>query len=721
MAATLVCGDCLDVLPTLAAGSVHCCVTSPPYFGLRDYGVAGQLGLEVTPAEYVAKMVAVFREVKRVLRDDATLWLNIGDSYNADGRKGRAHMGKGKNNGYSAWVNKTMEGTKPKDLLGIPWAVAFALREDGWYLRSEIIWHKKALMPESVTDRPTKAHEQVFLLAKRPRYFYDAEAVKESDAGKDHSRNVLSGQPSLEPSGGKLPPHRGLRTVNGRDGFGRNLRSVWTLGPEPFPEAHFACVDAETECLTVTGWKRHDQIQAGDVAAQFDVEKELLSWGPVEQVASYHVTCQEMVAVRHRDVTMLLTPNHRTVIRRRHPRTRKYQASLVIRADALKSDHAIPVGAAWAPTAANAGIGSAWAELLGWYVAEGHENKVGWGVDIYQSFARNPNKVQRIRELLLAVGAEFAESTAERSWKGRSAALTAFNVCGFAAIRLRELAPGKALPWGLLGMPEADLEALLRGLIGGDGHTRKDDGRRSFIQRSKGTLDFVQALATRLGFATKATFRSEGTWTVYLTSKQYISLRGTNGQAGDPGKELFTGIIWCPKLPLGTWVARKNGRVFITGNTFPQKLVEPCVKAGTSQKGCCPACGAPWGRVVERKKVPRNGTVLASTRDGGLTAEDGQERTGMSHFKYNEWLKANPPETTGWHPSCPCPDAPPVPCTVLDPFMGSGTTGLVAVKHGRDFIGIELNPDYLAMARRRVGSVESDVAAESRFFAGDVP
>jgi DNA modification methylase len=172
-------GDCRESLRGLDAGSVQTCVTSPPYFGLRDYGHDGQIGLEPTPDEFVEALVGVFREVRRVLRDDGTVWLNLGDSYNADGRKGRAHMGEGKNSGYSAWVNKTMNGTKPKDLLGIPWMVAFALRADGWYLRSDIIWSKPNPMPESVTDRPTKAHEYVFLLSKGPRYFYDADAVRE--------------------------------------------------------------------------------------------------------------------------------------------------------------------------------------------------------------------------------------------------------------------------------------------------------------------------------------------------------------------------------------------------------------------------------------------------------------------------------------------------------------------------------------------------------------
>ncbi len=183
-------GDALAVLATLPADSVHCCVTSPPYWGLRDYGVAGQLGLEATPAEYVARMVAVFGAVRRVLRPDGTLWLNIGDSYAGGGNGGGgsfakdgircAEPGTDKNKATRYGSMRTPDGLKPKDLCGIPWRLAFALQADGWWLRQDIIWHKPNPMPESVRDRCTKAHEYVFLLSKSERYYFDAEAVQEA-------------------------------------------------------------------------------------------------------------------------------------------------------------------------------------------------------------------------------------------------------------------------------------------------------------------------------------------------------------------------------------------------------------------------------------------------------------------------------------------------------------------------------------------------------------
>lgn len=307
-------GNAIDVLRTLPAESVQTCVTSPPYWGLRSYVPDGhplkrlELGLERTPDEYVERMVEAFREVRRVLRTDGTLWLNLGDCYATGAGKvgncpgggeqgarwagdlGRLHDAKGREQSrgertrglrdgrhsgkHTAMTamgpmlqpnRRPIPGLKPKDLVGIPWRVAFALQADGWYLRSDIVWAKPNPMPESVLDRPTKAHEYVFLLTKSERYFYDAMAIREpcvygdvSGAGADHA----------PPGGG--PPHRGLRNragnkrrvfagaANGRmethlgsgvpwedDGSGRNRRSVWTIATRPLKEAHFAAFPSD--------------------------------------------------------------------------------------------------------------------------------------------------------------------------------------------------------------------------------------------------------------------------------------------------------------------------------------------------------------------------------------------------------------------------------------------------------------------------------------------
>jgi DNA modification methylase len=310
-------GDCRDILPTLEAGSVQTCITSPPYWGLRDYGTAqweggntecdhiesingmsesntlgrpdqggmtpmnaaniskkryfkhicghcgarridAQLGLEATPEEYLANMVAVFREVWRVLRDDGTLWVNMGDSYANGGNQTTGYnepdwikIGGACNGGVRTKVGKT--GLKNKDLCMMPARLAMALQADGWYLRSEIVWHKPNPMPESVTDRPTKAHEMIYLLTKRERYFYDAEAISE---------------PSLREGdipGGKHCFHEGNAGHNGYRGDGgmkgavpatRNKRSVWTIATQPYPEAHFATFPEEIPKLCILAGSR---------------------------------------------------------------------------------------------------------------------------------------------------------------------------------------------------------------------------------------------------------------------------------------------------------------------------------------------------------------------------------------------------------------------------------------------------------------------------------
>lgn len=248
---TVLVGDALEVLRKIGDQQVNCIVTSPPYWGLRDYGVEGQLGLEKTPQEYVTKMVTVFREARRVLKDDGTLWLNMGDSYSGSGK------GIGSDHGKAVFTDSDIKktdwkstGLKQKDLIGMPWRLAFALQEDGWYLRADIIWAKTNPMPESVKDRPTRAHEYIFLLSKRQNYYYDLDAIREPVAASTRNRPPVDfggakGRRYSPPKGD--PNFRGGHEQWGRNfdyrecsERGRNKRSVWTLSNQPFRGAHFA-------------------------------------------------------------------------------------------------------------------------------------------------------------------------------------------------------------------------------------------------------------------------------------------------------------------------------------------------------------------------------------------------------------------------------------------------------------------------------------------------
>ena len=258
-------GDCIESLRKLPDASVNCCVTSPPYFGLRDYGCDGQIGLEERPEEFVGKLVAVFREVRRVLKDDGTCWVNMGDSYSGSGKgrnpDGTVHVSaliakQGSSAGTVMGNVKSgivPDGCKPKDLIGIPWMLAFALRADGWYLRQDIIWHKPNPMPESVTDRCTKAHEYIFLLSKSKQYYFDNDSIrtplkettkKRVESGWNCERANISAEGNqgikVEKMGTRFAPEKGA-----------NKRSVWTVNTHSYKEAHFATYPPEliTPCI----------------------------------------------------------------------------------------------------------------------------------------------------------------------------------------------------------------------------------------------------------------------------------------------------------------------------------------------------------------------------------------------------------------------------------------------------------------------------------------
>ena len=265
-------GDVRQRLAEIDAGIVQTCVTSPPYWGLRDYGHNGQIGLEQTPDQYVAGLVEVFREVRRVLADDGTLWLNLGDSYASDTKgsggpdSSSTLVGtKAERNGQRMAPVRLRHGLKPKDLVGIPWRVAFALQADGWWLRQDIIWAKPNPMPESVTDRCTKAHEYVFLLTKSDRYFYDADPIRQplsaatisrDRAPRGRSQNGGGSAKSL--AGYAYTPELGNMTSSAK---GANRRSVWTIPTKPYAGAHFAVMpEALAEPCILAGSRPGDLV-----------------------------------------------------------------------------------------------------------------------------------------------------------------------------------------------------------------------------------------------------------------------------------------------------------------------------------------------------------------------------------------------------------------------------------------------------------------------------
>ena len=972
-------GDCYEVLKTLQSKSVQMCVTSPPYYALREYGTAvweggdancdhieinslrrdspggfhnseargtqpntisvqkqyrdicgkcgakridAQIGQEKTLDGYVQKMVNVFSEVKRVLRDDGILWLNLGDSYAGSGVHAAHHKNPGMSNAPHRGADVATpipKGLKAKDLCGVPWRVAFALQEDGWWLRNEVIWSKPNPIPFPVTDRLVNAHESIFLLSKSKKYFYDAYAVKEPTV-KDPSK------PESHPfgkKGGKLE-QLGDRLLSGTEWTNTGLRNkrdvwvvpegsdestalqwvlmrlneidpeipalliedykercgnktdVWRVTVKGTKEAHFACVDTETEALTPSGWKKQDELTDNELIAAYDHKRNVMCWQP----ATFHRYQYngEMISIEKRDTSQLLTPNHRCLVRKRVSQGKKptILKEKIINASDLNMRMELKTSAVWENTTGIC-ISENTASLVGWYIAEGTK-KSSKTVYIYQSLTTNPEKVEVIRNLLISVGAVYSERNVKSAYKNKPYTMVIFSIMGDIAQTLIKLCPNNhEMTPELANLPYNEACALLNALIDGDGHRRKD-GRACIIQKNKRDIDLFQALAIRCGYRTILTKRV-GKWityALYLTRGEWLTLRGTNGQKYISKSVLYDGIVWCPNVKSSFWLARRNGKTFITGNTFNPELITPCILAGTSEKGACAVCGAPYKRVVVKEidhldpvdPIERHGIMLnpedsakvlwlektggqyrisvigdkhshmwmdEPTKSGRTTqlkekgytliwwgikeglkedkewkdkcgadsngeyngvsekflkqdalgkatqtgfnarwkekqqnASDVKRRIleGMVATKTVAWeptcacynnkqkgidigqapqsfvredkiavLRAksredavkmypNNPEqqkeyirhvhdhgcsdpatmgkTVAWSASCTCDASENTPCIVLDPFMGSGTTAIVAQSLGRDYIGIELNKEYIIMAERRI-------------------
>lgn len=714
-------GNALSVLKGLEAESVHCVCTSPPYWSLRDYSLPPTewgdgsfccLGLEERPEQFVAHLVEVFREVRRVLRRDGVCFVNLGDSY-ASGEIGRKDKGRtsdpscGRN---EKWVHIERQqkprpaGMKPKDLCLMPHRCAIALQDDGWWVRCDLVWAKLNPMPESVEDRPTRAHEYVFMLTRSERYFWDGDAAREE--AKYGRREWRGGFPHETYDAG-MSGQKTTRTHTGADpSAGRNLRSVLLLATESYPGAHFACVDEETECLTPSGWKHHDAVADGDLIAQYDPIAHAWHWVP----ATFHryPFAGELVVIEKRDSSQRLTVNHRCLIRRR-------SGSLaVVRADELLPRHEVPTTARYDGDA-SASIGEDWASLVGWFIAEGHIKKQG-GIALYQCLSVNPHHVQTIRGLLLRCDIAFTERRRERFRQGCVQTDVEWYIGVRASASLLAQAPEKQLTPRLTMLPENEAHRLLEALIAADGHARPD-GRACIIQKDRQSIELMQILALRLGYRANLSQRPDGMFVLYLTRGEWLTLRSTNGVQTPLGRSHYEGIVWCPSVPSGFWLARRNGKPFITGNTYPTKLIEPLIRAGSSERGCCPECEAPHRRLVDR--------VVTQPGVGGGCGWSGRDSAAVNGGTRSRMVRGGgfgggSSSTTGWEPACACdPAAPPVPCIILDPFAGSGTTGAVALSLGRRFLGIEMQPSYLPLIAERLARYEGlGVAPEEAKITG---
>lgn len=528
----------------LADNSVHCCVTSPPYFQLRDYGIDGQLGLEATPDAYVANMVAVFREVRRVLRKDATCWLNLGDSYS------------------------------DKQLVGIPWRVAFALQADGWWLRSEITWAKKAPMPESVTDRPTSATEKVFLLAKAARYFYDAEAVREELSPTASYGGTYRTQTKIDASRHDNGYINAIGKTIIPNPSGRNMRNWWLLGPAPFSDW------GETSRLVPVAMDERDddtiRITSPDCPVHGD---------------------------RPAQVAIPAYGGHASGSQSHNGRSdaRHVQEPLF---DSVPTDQSLDVDCS----------------------------------------------AQSSDSLRLPCDSSATDHSTQSHRMDHDPVTS--QPCTPCDRTTCHTDGTQASPVSCLQNPDT-----------GESNTSTDD------------FDDHQAPRTA----------------AHNTGKTSLH----HSSASTP-----------PECTCSFY--RKVTEKSTHFATYPPALVEPCILAGTSARGVCPECGAPWKRVVEHGDSVRigggNGNLIGH-------ATGPMDRGGNGQWDVGHMPTVRLVTTIGWQPTCTCNAGEPVPATVLDPFIGSGTTGAVATSLGRRFVGLDLSAAYLHLAEQRLAKAQPALLA----------
>jgi uncharacterized protein YlxP (DUF503 family) len=563
------------------------------------------------------------------------------------------------------------------------------------------------------------------------REAHDPDSFRETKWGHKRGRDINLPRSSTGPYDGPNP-------------LGKLPGSVWNIPSQPLtvPASlgvdHFACVDAETEILTPRGWLRHDQLAEGDQVAGYDLDSNTARWTQCTAVSRYDYD-GEMIAVESRDLSMRLTPNHRTIVQRMDTRTRRRNPVSVVRADELDRYHFIPRSAAW-ESSGDHHVGERLAAVMGWVAAEGWYQ--GTGVWLSQSLEVNGPHVAEIDKLMPA--AEIRKER-KRVYKGRPWTEVTWKLGHPMAPLIQHEMPGKLLPWWLVMATEQERRAVLGAFIDGDGH-RRPDGRIGIFQKLRHNLDVLQAIAVTLGY--KTTIREgAGRFVLYLTEGgRSVTLRGTSGVGSKVRREHYKGTVWCPTTGTGTFIARRNGSVFVTGNSFPMELPRRII-LGWSPSGICTACGegrrpvvaeagwvrgksdpvrdtpsrfrSPLGRQngnKEGKLRMATGYACACTpytdhperrgRDfhaGTDRAQQGMnDGNGGERFRrYMEEL-ANPRgpvreyDFDSWTP------APTRPAIVLDPFGGTGTTALVAAMHGRTGISVDRSADYCRLARWRV-------------------
>ncbi len=699
MNATILTGDVIEQLRTLPDASVQCCVTSPPYWGLRDYGTEGQIGLERTPQEYVAKMVAVFGEVRRVLREDGVCWLNLGDSYNGSGGAGGDYNAGGLKAGQPRYGGRNVNSLKPKDLVGIPWRVAFALQEDGWWLRSDIIWclsggtwlyarTQKGDMPIMVRDLARLRPETVKLW-NGEKWTQLLGMNRNHRCGDEIELVLRSGERISCTPTHRFPTERGLLEAS-EIVVGDKLQACRLPQPE---EPRDCALDEDAAWIAglylAEGSRSEDTIQiAGHT-------KETARWKRCERIARKFGG----------SATLTVDGNRQSI--------RLYGKVLNAVIDELVSGKTAK-DKCFAPVVWRYSDSFITAMLDGYLSGDGHHDAANdrWRL----GFTRNYNLERDLRTACARLGYKLKLSFSTVAYNGKQVPTFRGEIrktrsghhnerCMTEVMEIRKARCREVYDLGVADAPH--LFALASGVL--THNSKPNPMPESVTDRPTKSHEYVFLLTKSARYFYDSEAIKEAATPGMTGGRQYAVANGLeaarckaeDGSAQD-GSTIDKWQDNGKRNARTVWNIATQPYPEAHFATFPEELPRRCILAGTSSHGCCPVCGAPWERVVERNDVDQKANeVVKHNGVPGLTPGTSHDRVrSLSGATYQHVRGA----TIGWRPTC-AHDATPVPCTVLDPFAGSGTTLAVALQLGRHAIGIELNPAYVELAQRRIAGV----------------
>jgi site-specific DNA-methyltransferase (adenine-specific) len=759
----------------------------------------GELGGEPSFELYIEHLCDIFDEVNRVLKDTGTCWVNMGDSYGGSG------MGTTKYADTTKYVENSKQsyvlpnnssvlskyrGTNlDKCLLMIPSRFAIEMINRGWTLRNTLIWHKDNAMPSPIKDRFTVDFEYVFFFSKNKKYYFETQREPHKE---DSVRRACRGRSSDKLDAGQYSTsykedYKGYEDIKGKlergelrgvHPDGRNMRTTWTINTKPNSEEHYACVDVETECLTISGWKKYYELKKGMIIASFDLLNNQLQWERLEDLFIYDYN-DDLIEITNPTINFCFTPNHRMICKNWNGKRKKWSNFYIKNADKITSHDRFPVSSNWE----NGSFGLSenepthdMCELLGWICAEGYYRD--YSINIYQSLTANKEKCERIEYLLKNEKIKFSKHISEKkSGNYKGSKCVCFGIAWSRAMNIFSIIPNKKPTYNMLLWSKEGIQRFIDGFIDGDGHRRKD-GRIIITQKDEITIDIIMILCFRLGYSVIKSSKKEynknpSCFALYLTNRKLCSARSSSNSRLNVIRKKYIGKVWCPKTKQGTFVARRHGRILITGNSYPIELCEIPIRAGCPEF-ICKKCGKIREKIYTKQEIVMEGKDATGKYQQSLVNSAGGREHYISEqrkFKpdqkeiaefikkyvgeYAEALDVDFGEHTWRHwirtddagASLPSPEqymklksllgmpddydgvmlttvkvmvddsgdkrvfegysdcgclAGFEPGVVLDPFFGTGTTGLTAKQLGRDFVGIDVSDKYIDIAKRRL-------------------